>query len=520
MIRKGKCTNFGNCTVADTRQVVSVSGGNDLLCPDCGRQLTEVATAKPASLAAVPVMILVGLLLLIGIAVAYWMMRSKSSSEPTTASDKSGQSTASLPAPPVGSKVALRLHGSNTIGAQLAPALLEGFLKQQGATEIHTVPASHDESRIEAKLPGDSAIQVFEVAAHGSSTAFTDLGSGSADIGMSSRKIKPEEVAKLSDLGDLTSAASEHVLGLDGIAIIVNRSNGVAALTKEQIAGIFTGKIKDWSDVGGTGGPIRTYALDNRSGTYDTFKTLVLGSGELTADTARLEAGQALSEKVAGDPSGIGFVGLPYIAGSKAVAVSEKGTKPRLPNAFTVATEDYTLSRRLYLYTASSPKNPLVQKFIDFAMSKAGQNIVGDSKFVSQNVEAQTVSTDAANSSEYKTFTKGAQRLSVNFQFKTGSPDLDNKAVADLDRVVSLLSDLHYGGDKVMLFGFADSSGSPGANEKLSKERAKTVAAQFEPRGVTPKVVTGFGADNPIASNDSDDGRQKNRRVEIWVTKN
>jgi phosphate transport system substrate-binding protein len=120
---------------------------------------------------------------------------------------------------------------------------------------------------------------------------------------------------------------------------------------------------------------------------------------------------------------------------------------------------------------------------------------------------------------QYKGTTRGAQRLSLDFCFRTGSSQLDNKALADIDRVTTLLSDLHYSGQNVLLLGFADSTGTAGKNLVLSKDRSQAVSDQFTQRGVQPGLVTGFGAEMPVASNDSEEGRQKNRRVEIWVRK-
>ena len=71
----------------------------------------------------------------------------------------------------------------------------------------------------------------------------------------------------------------------------------------------------------------------------------------------------------------------------------------------------------------------------------------------------------------------------------------------------------------MILFGFSDSQGASAANVALSKQRAQAVAKQLATQGVQPKVTTGFGPELPVASNDSPDGREKNRRVEIWVKK-
>ncbi len=412
----------------------------------------------------------------------------------------------------------LRLSGSNTIGDSMAPALAEAFLKAQGATNVQVFPGANPEEKIvQGILPGDSAASAIKIAAHGSATAFTALADGSCDIGMASRRIKPDEVAKLAQLGDMTSAGDEHVLGLDGIAVVVNASNPLSELRKDQIKRIFTGEVTDWSQVSSTHGPINVYARDDKSGTYDTFKSLVLTGAPLTTSAHRFEDSNALSAAIAGDPNSIGFIGLPFVHNAKAIAVSEKGISALRPTRLTIATEDYSLSRRLYLYTPAVAPTRFTQKFVEFALSKEGQDVVAANGFIAQNVERekQAVSDEAPD--EYKELTRKAERLSLDFRFQPGKAAQDNKAEADLDRIVSLIADRSSAGAKILLFGFADSTGAPEVNEALSLDRAKVIEDQLVQRGVKPAAVRGFGAALPVASNDTDDGREKNRRVEIWI---
>jgi phosphate transport system substrate-binding protein len=219
------------------------------------------------------------------------------------------------------------------------------------------------------------------------------------------------------------------------------------------------------------------------------------------------------------DPYGIGFIGLPYIQSAKAVAVSDKGTQSLLPTRLTVGTEDYLLSRRLYLYTPANPANKFARQFMEFALSKAGQDVVGSSGFVAQNV-AQVWQTVAENApGDYKGLTKEANRLSLDFRFQSGKTDLDNKARVDLDRVVSLIADLKIPDSKIMLFGFSDSVGSPAINQALSLSRAKAVEEQFAQRGMNPAIIRGYGSGMAVAADDSDEGLARNRRVEVWIKK-
>ncbi len=509
-IRQGRCTNFGNCGAADRKQIIPIADGADFVCPECNRQLTDMG--RPAKSGS-PVGIVVGLLLLLlllgGIGFLLGHHPSPKSANAPVSSGGSGRAI-------------LRLCGSNTIGSELAPALAQAFMREKGATGVRVVivpGANEEEKTVEGTLPGEGAPSEIQVQAHGSATAFTGLADGSCDIGMASRKIKPDEIAKLSAMGDMTSPASEHIVGLDGIAVIVNQANPVTSLTKDQLSKIFSGGTTNWSMAGGGSGAIHLYARDDKSGTFDTFKSLVLGSSNLASSARRFEDSSALSDAVANDVNGIGFIGLPYVRSAKAIAVAETGAMAMLPNRFTVATEDYPLSRRLYFYTPATPQNKYTREFVQFAISKAGQDIVGSNAFVAQNVVGQRETVSASAPAEYRRLTNGAERLSVDFRFRTGRADLDNKAIVDLDRVIGFVSDLHYSGDSVLLFGFADSTGGRQMNQALSENRAKTVAQEFEQRGLHPGTVQGFGPDLPVASNDTEEGREKNRRVEIWVRK-
>ena len=282
--------------------------------------------------------------------------------------------SATVPAVPRrGSQVALRIHGSNSIGDELVPTLCEDFLKYEGATSLQRKPgAREDEIDIEALLPNESNQPVtFEIQSHGSSTGFRDLVAGVCDIGMSSRQINPDEAKQCAaaGLGDMFSPACENVLGLDGIAAVVHKNNPLNALTTEQLADIFGGKTTDWSQIGGTPGPITLYAPDENSGTLDTFRSIVLGSRPLSPRASRFENGTKLSDAVAADIDGIGFIGKSFARNTKTVAITTGG-KSLLPTTFNIATRDYPLSRRLYLYIPAAPANKWTHKFVQYALPK------------------------------------------------------------------------------------------------------------------------------------------------------
>ncbi len=501
--RQGKCANLKKCPVSRTNEIHTIPAGSDFDCPVCGQELQEIAAkARPKPIRSIHVAAAVLLLLVGGLAISKnWI---KLPLRVNAADSMRGENTI------------LRLSGSNTIGETLMPALAEAFLKSRGATGVHTVDGSKAQEKfVLGTLPGDTVPSSIRVAAHGSATAFTSLADNSCDIGMASRRIKPDEASKLSSLGDMLSPTNEHIVGLDGIAVIVNSANPLNELSKDEIMRIFTGESADWPK--GSLGRVTVYARDDKSGTYDTFKSLVLAGKPLSAAAKRFENSDELSDAVANDPNGIGFIGLPFVHSAKPLAVSEKGTRALLPTKLTVATEDYSLSRRLYLYTPATPANQLTRPFIDFVLSKQGQDLVAENGFVAQNIakESQAVAEDAP--ADYKKLTQNAERLSLDFRFQAGQSLQDNKAQVDMDRVVSMIFDQGATGQKILLLGFADSVGSNASNQALSLNRARIIESELVRRGLKPAVVRGFGSELPVASNDTADGREKNRRVEIWI---
>ncbi|MCU1717128.1 phosphate ABC transporter substrate-binding/OmpA family protein [Pseudomonas sp. 5P_3.1_Bac2] len=413
----------------------------------------------------------------------------------------------------------LRIEGSNTLGAELIPALLKGMLQQQGIRQIQLEPGAQANEQILLALGRDGRHLRFDIAAHGSSTGFTALAQGRADLAASSRLIKAAESQALAHLGDMRSAASEHIIGLDGLAIIVHPDNPLKALSSTQLAQVFAGQVRDWSELGGPQGSIVLYARDEQSGTFDSFNELLLkpNAVQLSATAKRFEDSSTLSAGVSQDRQAIGFIGLPYVRHSKPLAVSAPDAQAMLPSPSLIATEDYPLARRLYLYSPAPSNNPWLQQLVAFAHSDAGQAIVKQAGFVGQNIQAMTVEVQADMPSAYQQLAATALRLSVNFRFAEGSASLDNKAQQDLKRLLSYLQAEHKLSGKVVLVGFADSKSAAQRAELLSRLRAMAVRRELQRAGAQVQNMLGMGAAMPVASNTGDEGRVKNRRVEVWV---
>ncbi|MFN0245280.1 MAG: protein kinase domain-containing protein [Kofleriaceae bacterium] len=417
-------------------------------------------------------------------------------------------SPANAPVPDV------RLCGSNTVGAALAPALVERYLRtKRGASSVTRHAGGDAEThRLIAQL--DQGAFIVEISAHGTGTAFERLAAETCDLGMASRPMSSKEVA--GSLGDLRAPATEHVIALDGIAVIVHPNNPLRTIERERLRDVFTGAIADWSQLGGTPRPIHVFARDSHSGTFDTFKAIVLGSTPIAQHAKRIADSNELADAVAADPDAIGFIGLPYIRSAKAVAVSDAGALPMVPTSFTITTEGYLLARRLFLYHRANDMPRHVADLVAYALSAEGQTVVRESGFIDLEVAIGTGSTCGKKCpARYAKAIANARRLSLDFRFRTGRDAMDSRATRDLDRLVHFLA--AHQDHEILLLGFSDSAGDPSFNVQLSRQRANAVAEELALRGVRPGNIEGFGAAMPVASNASEADRERNRRVEVWL---
>ena len=418
-------------------------------------------------------------------------------------------------------EVILTIHGSNTVGASLAPKLARGYLNQLGATEIEKIDGQSEVvSEFVGNIPGNPNPQIVRIEAHGSSTGFKSLLTHDADIAASSRPVKDKEAQALGRLGFgvMTAHTNEHVIALDGVALIVNPGNKVDKLSIDQIAGIFSGDIKNWRELGGHDAQITLYARDDKSGTFDTFRSLVLGPTRKLSEWAlRFEDSLRMNELIMGDKNAIGFVGLPYIRGAKALAVSDGDTFSIQPTYSTVKSEAYPLSRRLYLYTAELPKNPHVMNFIQLAISDEGQKMARSSNLVdlSLTIERHEKMVNIT-SKQYQELTQAAQFV-VALRYDTGLDILDSRAQADLKRFVYMMNHPDYKNREIIVVGHTDAIGEETENQRLSLERANNLARVLESSGLSVKATHGFGMEVPVAGNESPEGRRRNRRVEIYL---
>ncbi|MCL1835023.1 MAG: substrate-binding domain-containing protein [Oscillospiraceae bacterium] len=200
----------------------------------------------------------------------------------------------------------------------------------------------------------------ISVAGGGSGTGKNDTKSGSNNIGMSSSAMSADDMRELD----------AFIVAKDAVAIIVHPSNPVKGLTKQQAIDIFTGKIKNWKDVGGNNAPILVQTREAGSGTLDTVQSLLLGSGNSIVTTATPHSSSGLLlNAVAGNANAIGYDSIGYLNNTVKALTLDNVT----PSRATVQNGAYAISRDLWVFTKGRPTG-VYAMLIDFLRSDYCQN--------------------------------------------------------------------------------------------------------------------------------------------------
>jgi phosphate transport system substrate-binding protein len=217
----------------------------------------------------------------------------------------------------------------------------------------------------------------IQVTGGGSGIGFAALQTQSTDLCNASRKIKGKEVeACVKAFG---KRPTEYKVAVDGLSVYVNAENSISALTLEQLDLIFSGKAKNWKEVGGADAPITVYSRENSSGTYEFFKEHVLKGKDFVASAQTMPGTAAVLQAVAKDKNGIGYGGAAYGAGAKHLSVkkdqSEAGVEPTEEN---VLTQKYPIWRYLYVYVNPAQDKGEIGAYLNWIRSDEGQKIVKD----------------------------------------------------------------------------------------------------------------------------------------------
>ena len=295
----------------------------------------------------------IGIVAILVIAMVAAMAGCGSSATPDTSASTAPSATE---APPVAASTEASVEASAEAPAEPVS------IKTAGSTSVGPVM----EALAEKYMAENPNVEIT-VEAGGSGVGVTSAGEKSVDFGMASRDLKDDEKATYPDM-------KATVLCLDGVAIVVNSANKVADLTVDQIKQIYTGEIKDWSEVGGDAGTINLYTRDSASGTREAFQTLFLGKDdkgeEIVIDeticSGVFDSNGALATAVQGDPMGIGYMSLGIVPSYDGIAATKvEGVEATTDN---MKNGSYKYSRNFNLLTMGDPAGE-VAKFFEYCMT-------------------------------------------------------------------------------------------------------------------------------------------------------
>jgi phosphate transport system substrate-binding protein len=236
------------------------------------------------------------------------------------------------------------------------------------------------------------------VTGGGSGVGIASLINQTTEIATASREMKGKEIEMAEKRG---VHPKEIVIAYDGVAVIVNHANPIDRLSIQDLHDIFTGKITNWTLLGGEDLPIVTLSREVSSGTHMYFKEVVVQLGkkgsveEFSKETLLLTSSQTIVEEVANNKGAIGYLGMGYLsdrtkpalvgktAGSQVAGHERRGPSDGFypPTVDNVVNKTYPLSRPLYLYTNGEPQG-IVRLYIDFTLGPVGQTQFMETGFV------------------------------------------------------------------------------------------------------------------------------------------
>lgn len=243
------------------------------------------------------------------------------------------------------------VKGSNTFGEELAPRLIAEYRRDRPNVAV-------------------------ELESKGSGSGFAALLAGECDVASSSRNPTTDEIAHARTRG---IELKEYVIGYYGVAVIVNRSNSVHRLTKDQVKDIFTGAVRNWKAVGGSDAAIHVYIRDPVAGTNLGFRELAMDNRPYVQEAKQFTTYAELAKSVAQDLGGVGYASMHLAneAGIKALPIGKTE-----PNALSVNEGWYPYSRMLRLYTNKAAETPTARDFVLFVQRDPGQRILDELGFV------------------------------------------------------------------------------------------------------------------------------------------
>ncbi|NJO03840.1 MAG: phosphate ABC transporter substrate-binding protein [Bacteroidia bacterium] len=254
----------------------------------------------------------------------------------------------------------------------------EDYIKLKGSDTV--LPIAQKEAEVYLAQHPDASITV---TGGGSGVGIAALIDGTTHIAMASREIKIAEELRLQNTDQ---EVRETIVAYDALAVVVHPDNPMEQITRKQLEYIYSGKVKNWKEIGGPDMTLVSYARETSSGTYEYFKEVVLENREYAPSVLSLNSNGAILQSVSQTPGAIGYVGLAYLNDQiKALSVSfnekDNFVAPTVENS---KKKTYPISRPLYFYYLDQTRER-IEPFLSFILSDKGQQIIKNLGYVPIN---------------------------------------------------------------------------------------------------------------------------------------
>lgn len=435
----------------------------------------------------------------------------------------------------------IRMSGAARMGEVMMPALIEAYGRSAGYQAVIDSPDA-DHMTVTLIDESEAAQAVFTLRLTNTDEGFADLITFEADVVLALREVRADEAMRAQSvgLGDITDPEHARIIGFDAMVPVVDPGLGMTALSLRDIARAYRGDVVNWDALGGPDEPISLHLGPASGGAWQFFVDHVVtqDDGALSENVIRHDNSGALTDAVAATRGSLGVVSYGETRGSQALALRDVCGFTAIPQNFTLKTQDYPLTQPLFLYLPDRLQPAIIDDFLAWLRGPEAQLVVRRSGFVDQGAvpislddQGQRFVNAIAQAGEDITLAELQRmvrvltpltRLSTSFRFEVGSTRLDAPSRSNLLALGQAIRDGRYDDQRLMLIGFGDGRGAAEPNRDLSSARAEAVRrALVDVLGNLPQTVVveteAFGEALPMGCDDTEWGRQRNRRVELWV---
>ncbi|MEP0505373.1 MAG: phosphate ABC transporter substrate-binding/OmpA family protein [Paracoccaceae bacterium] len=436
--------------------------------------------------------------------------------------------------------IEFKVAGSRSVTTQLLPKLFKAYAADLGATLETT--AEDSEYNMYLMNVQDGTDLSVEFVHSNSAMGINKLNENAVQAALTTRTANELEqaTAESAGLGRLRSEQQENVIAYDGLLVVTHPENPVRAMSENNVAQIFSGKLNDWSQLGRDSGPITVYLREAESSSRELLQEVLMKPNrqQIKTRVKILESDAEIAEAVRNDPNGIGLTSFAHRAGVTTLEI-EGVCGIRVPAThFTIKTGEYPLSRPVYLYKTGAETPTAIQNFQDYMASDDAQSIIRQAGFVDRAITSEALNTqglrvthavmreeDGVSMDGTKKMLKlmsNAKRLSTTIRFDNGSTELDATDYSELEALAKMAMSPEYKNTQVYFMGFSDSVGRADLNQFLALQRAEIVRQALVSRypELSDRIKArsvGYGELSPLACNETRPGRKVNRRVEVWV---